>query len=465
MNGFTHEVLARLPLAEAVLMVLSHALEPAFLQSFFAEHRGRSYEKTLTFSGLVGLMADALLEHQGSGRKSFRAARERAAMPVSDPAAYGKLRRIPVNLSVAFLSRTTARVGALFPTATAWSLPASLEGFNVFAHDGKKIKRVAKRLKPVRGVQGTPLGGKALVTLWLNRGIAVAMSAHPDGEINDCPLVPELLPQVRALFPDRPRLHIADRQFCDLTQPKRFAAEGDSYLVRYHPKVQFHRDESRAVHTGTDAEGRVYEEAWGWLGSPQKPAEHLYVRRITLLRPDDETVILVTNLLDPDTIPAQDLLTVYRMRWGIESMFHQITDVLHLRRLIGSSPQASIFQCAFCLLLYNVIQLVRAHIASGRERRPAEISTENLFDDVRRELIALHVLADANTIASAFTRPRSRQQVQLRLHQRLGNLWHERWLKAPTTRRRKKSNPIPIPGGHTSVFRILEAANHESRQR
>ncbi|MCH8252347.1 MAG: hypothetical protein IID36_07845 [Planctomycetes bacterium] len=161
-------------------MVLSHVLEPAFLQSLFAENRGRSYEKTLTFSGLVQLMADALLEHAGSGRKSFRAARERAAMPVSDPAAYGKLRRIPVPLSVAFLSRTTERVRALFPSATALPLPASLQSFNVFAHDGKKIKRVAKRLKPVRGVQGTPLGGKALAALWLNQGIAVAMSAHPD---------------------------------------------------------------------------------------------------------------------------------------------------------------------------------------------------------------------------------------------------------------------------------------------
>lgn len=461
MNGFTREVLARLPLAEVVLMVLSHVLEAKFLQSLFDAHRGRSYEKTLTFSSLVHLTADALLVHAGSGRKSFRAAREREAMPVSDPAGYGKLRRLPVTLSVALLSRATERVRWLFPAPTGSPLPASLRGFHVFAHDGKKIKRVAKRLKPVRGVQGTPLGGKALVALWLNQGIAVAMSAHPDGETNDGPLVPELLPQVRALFPDRPRLHVADRQFCDLTQPKRFADEGDFYLVRYHPKVRFYRDERRAVRTGTDAEGRSYHEEWGWLGSPKKPAERLYVRRIHLLRTDDEAVILATNLLDADTYPAGDLLAVYRMRWGIEQMFHQITDVLHLRRLIGSSPQASIFQCAFCLLLYNIIQLVRAHVASGTGRQAEAISTENLFEDVHREMIALHVLGDPATIASAFEPPRSHEQVKHQLHARLGNLWHERWLKAPTTRRRRKPDSIPIPGGHTSVFRILEGVSHE----
>ena len=149
------------------------------------------------------------------------------------------------------------------------------------------------------------------------------------------------------------------------------------------------------------------------LGSPKKPAERLYVRRI------------------------------------------------HLRRLIGSAPQASIFQCAFCLLLYNVIQLVRAHVASCTGRRAEAISTENRFEDVHRELIALHGLGDPATIASAFEPPCSHEQAKPRLRERLGDLWHERWLKAPTTRRRRKPDPIPIPGGHTSVFRILEGTSHE----
>ncbi len=49
--------------------------------------------------------------------------------------------------------------------------------------------------------------------------------------------------------------------------------------------------------------------------------------------PDDkapEPVILITDLLDPDKYPAEDLLTTYRARWGIESVFHKITDVFHL---------------------------------------------------------------------------------------------------------------------------------------
>lgn len=83
--------------------------------------------------------------------------------------------------------------------------------------DGKAIKRVAKRLKPLPGRKGGVLGGKALVALEVRRGLAVAMATDPDGETNDAKMVPALLPQVRAHVAGA-RLWVADRQFCDLTR-------------------------------------------------------------------------------------------------------------------------------------------------------------------------------------------------------------------------------------------------------
>jgi len=91
-----------------------------------------------------------------------------------------------------------------------------------------------------------------------------------------------------------------------------------------------------------------------------------------LLRPQDD-VILVTDLLDADAYPAQDLLWLYSERWGIERMFQQVTEVFGLQGLIGGTPQACIFQFAFCLLLYNMIQVVRGYLAAGQYRQPEEI--------------------------------------------------------------------------------------------
>lgn len=52
------------------------------------------------------------------------------------------------------------------------------------------------------------------------------------------------------------------------------------------------------------------------------------------------------------------------------------------------TPQACIFQFAFYLLLYNLIQVPRGYLAEAHDEEPAEISTEKLFEDVEEQLIA-----------------------------------------------------------------------------
>jgi hypothetical protein len=74
---FAREVLTRLPLAEAVLTLWRWVADEFFLHTLFAGQRGAGYEKVLSFGSLVQLIADALLEHRGSGRKSFVRAQER----------------------------------------------------------------------------------------------------------------------------------------------------------------------------------------------------------------------------------------------------------------------------------------------------------------------------------------------------------------------------------------------------
>jgi hypothetical protein len=191
-------------------------------------------------------------------------------------------------------------------------------------------------------------------------------------------------------------------------------------------------------------------------GSP-KNRQRRYVRIVTLQRHDEAEVILVTDLLDAKQYPAEDLLELYLMRWGIERMFQQVTEVFGLEKLIGGTPEASIFQFAFCLVLYNLIQLVRAYVAAAAQRERETISTENLFEDVRRELIAWNVMLEAETTVAYFDfdGPWTWERVKKRLEGLLCSVWTERWLKAPCNPRR----PVPTAGRartHGSVYRILE---------
>src|SRR5687768_10286351 len=161
---FQSELLSRLPLAQAVFRLFAYALPEPFLQELYEEHRGRCYERALTFPQLVYLVRDALLVHEGSGHQSFLRADEAGELPVAVQNAYGKLARLPLPLSLALLADGTRRLAELMPPGftgpTPDPLPASLAGLRPVVVDGKKLKNAAKRLKALRGLPGKLLGAK-----------------------------------------------------------------------------------------------------------------------------------------------------------------------------------------------------------------------------------------------------------------------------------------------------------------
>ena len=382
-------VVQRTPLANATLTLWAYLLKPADLDEIFERYRGRSFEDILSFATFVELIRDALVLHKGSARQSLDRAEEQGDLPTCREAVYGKLRRIPIDLSVGFFEDVTALIRPLLPTGHAVAaIPASLAGMTVVVLDGKQIKNVAKRLKPVRSKAGSVIGGKILVAYLPGEGLAVAMAADPDGEANDIRLMPEVVSRARARIAGV-RLWVADRQFCDLDQPALLTEEGDHFLIRRSLRTGFHATPTVRPGTTVDARGRTVVEQWGWIGSPRDKRRR-YVRQIHLIRPGEEEMLLVTDLLDEAAYPADDLLEVYLQRWGIERVYQQITEVFNLKQLIGSTPEGSIFQASFCLVLYNLLQVIRAYVAAGQSELPVDlVSVEQIFTDVQKELTAL----------------------------------------------------------------------------
>jgi DDE family transposase len=445
---------ARLPLAEAVVQVFQFIGSEERLQALFQAHRGRCYDKQIRFPDLVTLIGDALLEHGGSGNQSFSRARQSGELEASKVAAYGKLGRLPVALSQAFLAELSQSLRELFPAQSHRQPPASLRRMNTIALDGKAIKRVAKRLKLLRKVAGGMLGGRALVAMHYETGLVIGMHADEDGDANDVRFVPDLLPLLRASV-EGVLLFLADSGFCDLNRFAEFTEGGNHFLVRRHPKVGFHPDPNRLARTGIDAQGRTFQEVWGWLGAANHPKRR-YIRQVTLQRPGQADVAIVTDLVDADLYPAEDLLHHYLQRWGIEQVFHKVTEVFHLRGLIGSTPKATIFQFAFCLVLYNVTQLVRGYVAAHQDRETETISIENLFLDVHRQLTAWSVLEESG-LRLKLPVVSDLAAVAARLHALLGTQWSDRWIKA-TNKKRRSHVAKPYDRTHSSVFRVLHDA-------
>ena len=189
------------------------------------------------------------------------------------------------------------------------------------------------------------------MALHLRSGLAVALATDPDGEANEAKLVPDLLPQVQAACGGR-RLWLADRQFCDLVQTAAFTAgRATTSWSATTAKVHFYPDPARPVQPGRTPGPRLragvgLAGAGAGQAAPLRAAHDAAPGRGGRRGPGHGPA-------GRGGYPAEDLLALYLARWGIERVFQQITEVFHLKRLIARTPQGTLFQLSFCLLLYN----------------------------------------------------------------------------------------------------------------
>ena len=447
MDDFQKELLRRSPLATSVLELSDFMLEPALLSDIFQEHRGRCYEDVLKFPDFVGLVRDALMQHQGSGHQLFLELESENRHPIDESNFYRKLSHMPPELSEALLRRGGQRLSSLMPDVVA--TPACLKEFTVVVADGKKIKNAAKRLKLARKLSGKLIGATALVGINARTGLAVAMSSDLDGMTNDVPLVPRLMEQLHQEI-SGPICSIWDRQFDNhRTLQSLCARQGDTFVVRMN---QGHRLEVEQSTQSLDSSRRVMEDQVVVMG---RGKQAMRLRRIVLNRPGQEPIIILTNLMDAAKYPPEQLLELYKMRWGIEQIFQQITQTFSLEHLIGSHPKAVLFQFSLCLLVYNLMQVVRAYVAEDGKVLTSAVSMYYLFGRTRQELCfwARHCQGCWDRMP-----PTDAPAMAARLRQLLKGSWDPIGLKKAADKK-PRGEPSPrqrLHGGYNSMQRALE---------
>jgi hypothetical protein len=144
-DAFSATVLEKLPLADSVWRLLHFTMTDDWLEDLWSRKRGRCYEQDLKFSTLAHLIADALLEHGGSGHQAFERAQDAAILPVSITSAYEKLGNLPLPVSETLLAEGTQRMSAVLPEIPAVDpLPRCWADYEVFGADGKAIKHVKR---------------------------------------------------------------------------------------------------------------------------------------------------------------------------------------------------------------------------------------------------------------------------------------------------------------------------------
>jgi hypothetical protein len=455
---FERELIRRSPLAAAVLSLYDYVFDDAMLMSIWEQHRGRCYEDELTFAELLCLTRDALIRHRGSAHKLFLELESEDKHPVDESNFYRKLRNTPTAVSRALLLQGTLRLNELM-TGPVVTLPKCFDDFRVVIGDGKVVKRVAGKLKPARKYDGSFLGAKAMVAIDARTGLALAFSDSLDGMSNDVPLVPALMPQLYQAVGQQAMLSVLDRAFDDpRTMGHLSSRVGDVFVARTKQQKNAVFSVETSSESRDDKKRRILDEI-GLLGSGKRA---MRLRRVTLFRDaaaDEEDVVLLTNLMDNKRYSAADILELYRHRWGIEQVFQQVTQTFSLEHLIGCSPKATLFQFSFCLLLYNMMQVIKSYVAGDGKVLASIVSMYHLFDDVRREMQAWAYHTDGTWVRAGRTNVELREHLCVLLK---GSWKAIKYTKASDKKPRGKPKPkTGLHGGHTSMQRVLEGTVKE----
>jgi hypothetical protein len=338
------------PICVMARAVVQNLFQPERLDALFERTAINQYQHKLMFSSVVELMHSVVLRIEPSVLAAHRHRRE--TLKVSDQAVYDKLDRMELGLSAALVSdsaqQATLVIDALKSRHKPW-----LPGFNMRILDGNHLSATEHRLEVLRSIWDAPLPGRALVVLEPETGLATDVFLTPDGHASERSLLDDVLQTVRERD-----VWMADRNFCTLKFLFEIAKKSAFFIIRQHGQVQGKLKGPRRC-LGDGSTGKVYEQQveLTFEGITKK------FRRITVelrepTRDGDYVLHLLSNL--PEEVSGLKIAELYRKRWGIETLFYEVTQTLSCEINTLCYPKAALFVFCLALMAANAVAVIKA---------------------------------------------------------------------------------------------------------
>lgn len=298
----------------------------------------------------------------------------------------------------------------------------------VFLIDGSRLDPIAHKLKIVRNMAAAILPGCISVIYDLFSGMTRQVLFDPDAAapelLRAVPLLSSL-PEGSLIVGDR--LYASIQFFWELSQRKLWG------LFRLNGVLKV---EHQHLISRKQGGGRTVVEEWlVRVGSGQTAPE--ITLRLISLRQGELQRDLLTSVLDPKMLAAEEALALYPFRWKIERVFFDLKETLNLRKFYTANPNGVAMQLYATAMVYNAFRVAQGRIAQQHGITPEEISPAKLFPK----------LAEASSnLAGA---------EQMLLGVRRLNPGVE--LRAP--------NPTDLPLGRTTLQAILVRERNAHRRR
>lgn len=302
-----------------------------------------------------------------------------APQQISQQAVSRRLRSFPADLFGSIVTEMLpilqARIAQRRPSCAPVLTRLQGEIGAVWAVDGSTLEVVGKRVGPTTS-PWSDLGGRIEAVIDLATRLPVTLWYSEQAQANDR----RFLDDLQAVLPPRTLL-VLDRGFYSFGWFDWLSDHDHRFLTRPRTDARY-----TVIETLTDTD--QVRDRLVHLGADRARSCRHRVRLVEL-RHGTVWHAYLTNWLDPTSLPAADVATLYAERWRIEDAFLQTKRLLGLSYLWSADRNAILLQVWATWLLYAVLVDLCAAIADRLDLPLARISTEMVLRGLYHYAVAV----------------------------------------------------------------------------
>jgi hypothetical protein len=363
----------------AVVEMLHEHLTETLCEGVFDEVRTTERRRQLGLTQLAKFWTAVLLRAPTSLSQALAEANGQpgAAYPdvgVSDQAFFQRCEDLDPEFFRRVFEGFRARLEAAEPArfgAEHAGVAARFEG-RLWAVDGSSLDPVARRLKVLWRDRRTPIPGTVIAFHDLRRGTLARLRYVRDLQPREGPCAREALSEV-----PEGTLLIGDRLYGVPVFLEATAARGVHALVRRNRLVSFAAERRLS---SIEVDGARVTDELGYYGLG-RTAPTVKVRWIRW-KAGQRSLELITDVLDPAQLSAEEAVALYRERWGVERLFYELKEVLNLHRFYAANANAVAMQVYAAAIVHVALKTAQGRIAEAAKLAPERLSPQKLFPRV-----------------------------------------------------------------------------------
>lgn len=400
--------------------LLQGQVTPEVCRATFGTVRTTERQRAWTLEALVRFWTAVVLRAPGALTQALQDALDDRdplfpRVVASPEAFFQRCRDLRPAFFAEVFARVTARLLRLRPPRYAAGLaPVQARFAAVVVLDGSRLAAIAHRLKLLWPDRRVVLPGALVAVYDLGRGLCRTLLFSADAFISE---LVQAHPAVAGLAADT--LVVGDRAyghpvfFAQLHQQRCWG------VIRRHQAVKLQRVVCLGRARGADGELTDWQVRAG-TGRSVPPQRLRWIR----WRHGRTCHEVLTNVLAPERLAAQEAIALYTARWSVERMYFDLKEVLNLNRIYAANPNAVAMQVYAAGLVYNAMRVAQAEAAAAAGRAPEILSPAKLYP---RLAAACHLYLAAQQW--------QRQMQRLNPRRRLRWInWHEQpWATVPLT--------------------------------